>query len=383
MKVLVIGSGPVGLAALLGLKCKNDNVEIFLSEEQENRTVYQELFGLPTISSFSGRGGLGRFWHNVLDLSYAQEKYTPSAIHRVLEYFWSVSLLDCEKYTKNLSSNIGLEIVPTKLFRPQKRIELFENLILKPAVDKLIPRAGDTRVIFKDNTSQDFERVIVCAGAFGTALLLTQSGLAKSEKEIGDHIIFVSDVGGHYENPDLKITTRGRNYISRCYLKEGLSKIMLRPSFAKKQKKSLIYNKSSLRTIYEIVMKMDLGTILESTNLRYGYPSTGKSFKTVSQISVSDAYLMSDNGTLTVNKKSINKQINLLEKSGKFDSYQIFSGIHYFKTAALNSLEILSMPSEETKIAVFSPALEERMPSNHFTFSIMLAAFEYAKNIKT
>ena len=381
MKVLVIGSGPVGLAALLGLKNKSNAIKVFLSEETQNEKTHHQLFGIPTISSFSGRGGLGRFWHNVLDITYTQANYSSSSISHMLKYFWSINFLELEYDIKNLSTHTGLEIVPRVPLRPQKRKDLFQDLILMPAVSQLVPKSTCTQVVFENNSRQDFDRVIVCSGVFGTSRLLKKSGLAREKQSIGDHLIFISPGEARLENPQLKVTARRKNFISRNYFQNGPNKIMLRPCFTKKEKKSLIYNKSTLGTIFDIIGNFDFGTLMESTNLRYGYPTTGSTFKMVAQVSVGDAYFKEKLDDVRSNQKKINEIITSLEPYRTENKLQILSGIHFYNVAEINSIDISSIPVEDTNIAVFSPALELEMPSNHFTFSIMLAAFEYALNM--
>ena len=377
----MIGSGPVGLAALLGLKNKSGAIQVFLSEENQNHKTQHHLFDIPTISSFSGRGGLGRFWHNVLDITYTQANYSSSSISHMLKYFWSINLLELEDDIKNLSTYTGLEIVPRVPLRPQSRKDLLQDPILMPAVNQLIPKSTCSQVVFEDNSRQDFDRVIVCSGVFGTSRLLKRSGLARERQTIGDHLIFMTPAGARMENPELKVTARRKNFISRNYYQNGPNKIMLRPSFTKKDKKSLIYNKSTVGTIFDIIKNLDFGTLMESTNLRYGYPTSGSTFKMVAQVSVADAYLKEKSGELQSNQKKINKIITSLEPHSIENKLRIFSGIHFYNVAKSNSLDIVSLPYEDTNIAIFSPALEVEMPSNHFTFSIMLSAFEYAQNM--
>lgn len=385
MKVLVVGSGPVGLSALLGLKNNKCDTKVFLSEENENLKHEKRIFDFPTIHSFSGRGGLGRFWHNVLDLTYVQKNHPTSSIADMLKFFWSIDLLELDQDLKKLSPHMGIEIVPRTPLRPQQRIELFENLVVMPAVNKINPKPKSIEVLFDDNTKHYFDRIILCAGVFGTSNILVRSGLAKEKKTIGDHIVLIKDSvwGEHSEKPELKITARRKNFLSRTYLKNGGNKIMLRPSFARAKKNSLIYNQGTLNTVLEIIKKADFGTILESTNLRYGYPASGSRYKTVVQVSSPYAYFKNkkENEGFESNQEKINEIVASLEDDNLRNDFNIHSGIHFFNVAKSISKEIVSMPKQSTNIAVFSPSLEVEMPSNHFTFSIMLSAFEYAKNI--
>lgn len=385
MKVLVVGSGPVGLSALFGLKNNKSDMKVFLSEQNNNSKHEKRIFNIPTIYSFSGRGGLGRFWHNVLDITYVQKNHPVSSIADVLKYFWSVDLLEVDQDLKKLTSNTGIEIVPRTPLRPQQRIELFDNLFVMPAVNKINPNPKSIEVVFDDNSKQCFDRIILCAGVFGTANILLRSGLAKDNKTIGDHIVLIKNsiLGEHNKKPELKITSRRKNFLSRSYFKNDNNKIMLRPSFARAKKNSIIYSQGTFNTVLDIIKKADFGTILESANLRYGYPASGSTYKTVVQVSSPYAYFKNnkENESFEINQEEINEIIASFECESSIDDFDIHSGIHFFNVAKSISKETVSMPKQSTNIAVFSPSLEVEMPSNHFTFSIMLSAFEYAKNM--
>ena len=126
MKVLIIGSGPVGLSAMLGLNYNKSKVDLFLSEQTENSKSFVSLFGSQIPYNFSGRGGLGRFWHNVIDISLACNSHARSSLGIILDEFWSIKLSELDLALERTPDEYGLEIVPQNNFRPNK-----ENTFLK------------------------------------------------------------------------------------------------------------------------------------------------------------------------------------------------------------------------------------------------------------
>ena len=67
-KILVIGDGLIGSTLIHAIGSKN-NYEIHLSSEKSKVKKIGKIFDANIPISYSGSGGLGNFWHSVLDFS--------------------------------------------------------------------------------------------------------------------------------------------------------------------------------------------------------------------------------------------------------------------------------------------------------------------------
>lgn len=112
-KVLVVGSGVVG-SSVIKFLINFGVTNITLSEETENIKSSNNLFGVSTLSSYQGRGGLGNYWHNVIDLGLFDLKNDAEDLKYV---FQNISTLN-----PNLSLS-NQEIIPFSSFRPSKLIK--------------------------------------------------------------------------------------------------------------------------------------------------------------------------------------------------------------------------------------------------------------------
>ena len=72
----------------------------------------------------------------------------------------------------------------------------------------IIPDIQNTKVVYADKTTDRFDYVILCAGAFGTEKILTRNELAKKNENIGDHIIFMAKSISDISDPNLEVTHR-------------------------------------------------------------------------------------------------------------------------------------------------------------------------------
>ena len=134
-KVLIIGGGVVGASTAIFLDYFGVN-NISISTELEDKKSYQSLFQVDTITNFLGLGGLGNFWHGVINTnSIPRNDFSYKNILTVFELVmgFSPKLEDLNK-----------EIIPLTTLRPKKLLDKLSNNT------KILPKS----ISLKESNSQ-------------------------------------------------------------------------------------------------------------------------------------------------------------------------------------------------------------------------------------
>ena len=107
-KILVVGQGLIG-SSFINSIASEQKYEIYSSSEKSNSKGFVNLFDTRVPKYFSGIGGLGNFWHSVLDLSSLNNNHFVNS--------WLVKTFIGHK--KNIEKFQNLEFVPYFPIRPK------------------------------------------------------------------------------------------------------------------------------------------------------------------------------------------------------------------------------------------------------------------------
>ena len=345
-----------------------------MSSKKELNKVKFESVSVPL--NRSGIGGLGYLWHSVLDLSElsACEREKSS-----LSRYYLGSLVDYRAREHN-------EFVPFFPYRPHKQLRRRQKLVFQSEVSEITKIASDSvEVRFASGKTKTYDFVFVGTGAYSPMDPLINSSLATDKKTISDHLVFIPKDAGlaNFSTDDLKLTFNSRGHL-RKYKKIIISdEIEMKVSFRKSLKadpSSMIKNKAiyidSTTTVFKrLVSRMDPDLILQSLNLRYGFPYPVQSGIAFAQVKVGGLYSLI-NGSFELSRTVLDEFLLSLEQSG-IDYYRnsFISAIHYFgRYDSVDKLISFNEFRDYSPISVVSPNYNFTVSSSHFTFKLMMIA---------
>ena len=345
-KVLIIGGGVVGASTAIFLDYFGVD-DISISTELEDKKSYQSLFQVDTITSFLGFGGLGNFWHGVINTnSIPRNDFSYKNVLTVFELVMGFS---------PKPEDLNKEIVPLTTLRPKKLLDkLSHNAKIFPKCISLKESNSQVKVNFSNGEFEFFDRVFVCSGSINNNDILVNSGLAKINNKVSDQVIF-------YENRVLrasgkisdKLKTKKRlGYIVREYDLIDCIKVTYRPVYGRNKsriKNKSIYSNSPIRVALSLMNPVNFSHIFESLYLRYGIKFPTKRYRRFFQVDIKDCYYW-DNDTLKVDHFKIKKLLKKLHKNNiTISESDIVSGIHYYNTLADISRVVGRYNSNENK----------------------------------
>ena len=373
MKVLIVGFGCVSSAFLSALRV-NCEVDISVSSKKELNTAQFDSISVPL--SRSGIGGLGHLWHSVLDLSELSVKEKENS---------SLS----QHYLGGLIDNAipeNSEFVPFLPYRPHKQLRQRQKVVFQPEVSEITKIDSDlVKVRFDSGSIKAYDFVFLGTGAHSPTDPLINSSLATDNKTLSDHLIFIpKDTAlANFSRDDLKLAFNSRGHL-RKFKKVMLSNEMeMKVSFRRSLKadpSSMIMNKaiyidSTATVIKRLISRMDPDLILQSLNLRYGFPYPVRSGINFAQVKVDGLYSLV-NGSFELNHAVFDNFLGSIDLSG-MDYYRdsFISAIHYFgRYHSVDSLISFNEFQENSPISAVSPNYNFRVSSSHFTFRLMLIA---------
>lgn len=378
-KVLIIGGGVVGASTAIFLDYFGVN-NISISTELEDKKSYQSLFQVDTITNFLGLGGLGNFWHGVINTnSIPRNDFSYKNILTVFELVMGFS---------PKPEDLNKEIIPLTTLRPKKLLDkLSNNTKILPKSISLKESSSQVKVNFSNGTFEYFDKVFVCSGSINNNDVLVNSGLAKTNNRVSDQVIF-------YENKVLRVsdkisdklkTKKRLGYIAREYDLIDHIKVTYRPVYGRNKshiKNKSIYSNSPLRVVLSLMNPVNFVHIFESLYLRYGIQFPTKRCRRFFQVDIKDCYYW-DDGNLKVDHFKIQKLLKKLHKSNiTINESDIVSGIHYYNTLIDVSSIVGQYNSNENKkiYHISSSSLSEVGPE-HFTFRLIYNSFLLIKNL--
>ena len=378
-KVLIVGSGLVG-SSVVAFLSSFGVTDLTLSEETSNVKEYKSLFDVSTLSSFSGSGGLGNFWHNVLDLGAIDAEYKQE------------DLLNICKLISNMAPNHFLpfhEVIPYTPIRPKNVLsKLKKSLKFLPRCTLLAKGTGSVIAHFDGGIQENFDRVFVCNGAMSSANVLIESGLAERNDTVSDHIIFYENrvrSESHESQKYLK-TIRGYGYFSRPYETLGNAKLTYRPVYWGAQSRALknrsIYNNSKYKIIIKLLNPLNFTQLFESIYLRYGLLLPTKKYRRFAQVAVDDCYYW-QNDQLLVDEKKIQSAVSSLNAQGlDISNFSGISGIHFYNTVKNLDNDIGNFnDNESAAIQLLAPSYRFEPGPHHFSFKLLVDSYHLLKKI--
>jgi len=357
LRILIIGSGPVGSHAYLYAVSRLKEASIFISSPLSGAKFTTKLFSGSHLIYKDTFGGLQPNWHQVIDCGIQDSKFRSIAYDFLNEY---------------IGQNV--EFIP--YFKHKQKIKPKSvNLLPK---SKFIRDINDTiKVEFIDGSIGEFDYVLVCHGALPVDDVLVNSKFAEPSGFVSDHLIMRSRDTFHFSEVERPKQTRiGMRGFIRSYDKVKVGpftvKQTLRQHYGKGKENissSVIYAENKYYIIFSMVKNMDFTKFLNAFSLRYGFPNTSNYYYKFYQMAVGDIYYRNDNNILSINTNKISLVEDL--KSKLKCSESIFSGIHYFNTYSYLSNDVNNLGTGISNLALMTPQYEYEPSCHHFTADLM------------
>ena len=375
LKILVVGQGLIG-SSFINTIASEEKYEIYSSSEKSNSKGFVNLFDTKVPKYFSGIGGLGNFWHSVLDLSSLNDYHFVNS--GLVKKFIG--------HKKNIDQFQNLEFVPyfpirpKHLFKGKKFYKKESTKLLKVLEDKKFKQFFLARK-WKFSIKYLFVMVL-----FQRNDVLIDSKLAKASMFMSDHLIV--QVNSHEkETPKEKIKFLNKGHVREYKVEtfEGQVINLARGQFLKNKgafshKDKAIYSKNLFSIIKKMILNFDFDLLKQSIYLRFGILFASKYWMTFVQFYCKDAYFFKDN-ELSINIDAIEREISKLNKNGlTVESSTIMSGIHFSNSYLSLSDDISVNRYDDSKpITLIGSNYNFECSEKHFTFNLMLEAEKIGK----
>jgi hypothetical protein len=373
MRVLVVGSGPVGHAIARKIIANYPFVELSVSDFNKEERLTQSLFGPSTFYYRKGKAGLGKFWHGVMDVDLVK----------------SLGKIESNSYFSdfNRMKTDRMEFVPFIVPRFSINVKMLGPLSEITRVEK-----GFTEVSMCSAEKLRFDYVFVATGIGATSNdPLINSGIAVPSKTYSDHLIFNSrewvrgtvdvkrKLNGHYRSYDI---IKYKDFELKRSFRPALSSSIVDP------KNKAIYASSKVDMFKKMLGGAMLPILASSIHLRYGVPPMTKKGFYFYQLRVPDLYAFQDKGLVL--KSNILQQDSFREmlEALKIDSSTILSGIHLhdgfsqvenIDNMAVNRIDVV----ESHRLRVVTPNLSMHADARHFTSYLMRVGELMTKNMSS
>jgi hypothetical protein len=373
-KILIVGNGVVGSSLIYSIN-NNKKYEIYLSKYKKGKYIKSQIFNHDIPISSKSSGGLSNLWHSVIDLNIFNKQLEKNT-----------SLMNF-LIGSDIQVNSNKEFIPYFPIRPKK---LLKNRNYSEALPVKSFKLNDNKVhvTFIDNTNECFDRIFICHGALPEIDCLVNSGYAKKNVLVSDHLVAQL----HKTEPALKCkiehSSKGhcRNYAYYNF-NETHIKLTLRPTYKDKPEiishaDKGIYNGNFLKVFFNIVKKFNLTIVKQSLYLRFGINFKSKNWASFIQFNCPDVYI-NKNNNLTVNKSSLEKTLAIIKDNGfKIDKKSLMSGIHFYNTYSYLSGEVSVNEYNKSKlITLISPGYQFNASAKHFTYELMMLAEKIGQNL--
>lgn len=378
-KVLVIGAG-----VMASVFCRelSRNFDLYLSFPREERLYFQSLNNAKAPLAYMGLGGLGKYWHSVLNFEGIHED-------RLKDSKLATHILPAMSPVRDARP---LEFIPFRPYRPW-RFNRVDREIKVVDATRAIEFVSTSKVVvrFANDKTATFDFVFCATGGFTPLDPLLASSIAKDAGTLGDHIVFACEDGSDidHESTKLKFSLKGhlRPYTVKNVAGTEVKKT-LRPTENKNRAshtKKQIYSsgKSNLGIALELLLTRDLNAVRQALHLRYGLPYKTDNFETFGQVLLPQAFKVAPDGTLKSNADAIDGMISNLAAGGvTVDRGSVASGIHFnSRYQGIDSSVSVNAFDNEKLLHVVTPHFALAMDSCHFTFKLMLIAEQIAQGL--
>jgi hypothetical protein len=361
MKILIVGTGPVSQFFYETILKRNiKGLEIYISENLNEKEYKQSLFGPNTLYYRSGFRGLGKLWHGVMDVDLVK----------------SLGPIENTSYFNNFNKiqNEAFEFIP--FFVP--RFKHVKNLLTQVQSIELIDQDG---VVIKHKCGEKnrYDFVFFGTGFGDKNDPIVNSGLAKRPDFVSDHLIFNSNV--LEKGTTEKIFSLNGHY--RQYSIEQVSDFSIKRSFRPALSSSIadsknkaIYSTGKYEILKNLISSGLMPQLISSLSLRYGTPSLALKGYNFFQLKMKNIYQYNFNGKLELNKDIFySNNFTQLLSYLKVSRNSILSGIHLhdgYRNIEKNQL--ISWNNENIKSArliILTPNTKCTIDERHFTSYFM------------
>ncbi len=356
MKILIVGSGVVGLHLLNFLKRYNFKMQVHISNTNNNKLFQMNLFGSYHPIYRDAIGGFSNYWHKVFDLKGINNKFLSNNLLFLNNY-----LNKQYEFIPYFKMKILNNILNRKNFKPQ-------------ATDVVSSDNSSTTIRFSDKSIENYDYVFICHGALPPSDILVNSGLAKLSGFISDHLI--GETKPMKSDKKLKIQRIGLHGFLRPYkiLKINNLKVKqtIRPHFGKNSdglNNSIIYSGSDFKALVKLLKSNSLNLILNACSTRYGFPLKSLYYKSFVQINAANIYKYYENKIFPIEKR-------YKENTKKLEDFKINgnlkSAIHYHNTYSFIEKSIANRIFDRNKtLILISPQFNYAPSIHHFTADLL------------
>ena len=356
MKVLIIGSGVVGLHLLDFIKKSNFKMHVHLSNTNNNVLFQMNLFGSYHPIYRDATGGFTNYWHKVFDLKGINNKFLSKNLLFLNNY-----LNQQYEFIPYFKQKIFNNILNKKYFKPQ-------------ATEVISTDNSSTTIRFSDKSIEKYDFVFICHGALPPNDILVDSGLAKLSGFISDHLI--GETKPIKIKKTLNIQRIGLQGFIRPYKILNINNLKvkqtIRPHFGKNSdglKNSIIYSGSDSKALIKLLKSNSLNLILNACSTRYGFPLKSVNYKSFVQVNATNIYKFSENKIAPIKSKYEEKTRKLeeLNINGNFKS-----AIHYYNTYSFLEESVANRIFDRNKtLILISPQFNYAPSIHHFTADLL------------
>jgi len=379
--IIIVGTGPTALGFLSNFP-KNLKVGI-ISHRLTSNYILDSNKDYAYINSFGG--GLNS-WHGASSSELAKKlNYPKKNIHN----FFCKSY-DEDAYISDDFINSNVVYVPRKKIDLSFFMAQIERINCNIIVDNVlsIKKIKNTIAVKCQFSSHIASRVILCAGAIGTANILKNSNYASMNKYIGNHICGYAQIQSKAYQLKIKSLKNGflNPYSTGKFSKLNFSQFS-RPCYFDFKYKEIIskykttYSKDKKSIYNSIIKSFSPGLAMEALYNRYGFYIGSPPVNTYFQLETKNIYFINKNNIL-VDKKNLSNLLKNLSRKDDFkdaDISNVVSGIHYFNTVSAIDSSITTVDNFMNKsrkddlIIIGDSSTLDSIGGTHHTFSIMAA----------
>ena len=376
--LLIVGSGPIALSVLskiphnLSVAVVSHGLGLGFDKDSYGDLSFAKMFG----------GGLSG-WHGVISPNLYLEHF-PKKIENFYEFFHRF-YPETVTFTNSLTDN--------SIYVPRKKIacnhlkKIFEEKGVNLYVDEINRlEVNDSFATAISNTEKfRAKKIILAAGAIGTAKLLQQSDLGVVNNYIGNHLNGYADLNISITQDQVKTIFGDKGHIKKTVNGSILNnKYMVYPrpsAFDFRHKKNLskfktIYSRKESDVIKNIVKSLSPGLILEAIYNRYGYWFLTNLANNYFQIESNSIYSLDKNFNVVVDEGNLNAYLKNLKINNIFkhaDLSTIVSGIHFYNTVKPDDSigGATDYNSWNNRLIVSDSSTMTSIGGSHHTFSLM------------
>lgn len=388
--ILIIGSGPVALSCLYALP-SNLKIAVVTDGLTEKYTL-DSLGDKAFINSFGG--GLDH-WHGVISPELFLE-LEPNGLDFFKSYFERIYPIKRDHL--NQINKKSIFIPNSKICTEHFKEEFNKKKNITLFVDKITSVKEKDNLVFAFSNTQTYsaKKIIIAAGAVGTAKLIKQSLLGEVNSYIGNHLNAYSQYNIQI-NSDERVTKKTKlGHFKKVHtgnVKNQKYMTYVRPALLDfKNPKKLIKFKTiysrSVQQIYSTILKSSSpGLLVEALYNRFGFWMAPNNANRYFQIESNNIYYMNENFDIFVDKKNMNEQVKLLKKMEPFsdlESDSVVSGIHYYNTIKECDSSVGSLfetKNLDRKFLIADASILKSIGGSHHTFSIMALAANSLRKI--